>query len=123
MESKKEIKNESQFDLICPECGVGNLRGTENCIVCDKDLKNTVAFFEDDSFDLEITKDSIIEYRKNFWGTNRTGKVNKYILDKIENIEFGEPISRFIFTYEGKRVVLPLKEENLEILKEILNNL
>lgn len=123
MESKKEIKNESQFDLICPECGVGNLRGTENCIVCDKDLKNTVAFFEDDSFDLKITKDSIIEYRKNFWGTNRTGKVNKYILDKIENIEFGEPISRFIFTYEGKRVVLPLKEENLEILKEILNNL
>lgn len=66
MESNRETKIKSQFNLICPECGVGNLRGTENCLVCDNDLKNTVAFLEDDSFDLEITKDSIIEYRKSF---------------------------------------------------------
>ena len=104
--------------MICPECGIGNLKGTENCLICGKNLENTLAFLEDDSFDLEITKDTIIEYRKNFWGTDRTGKVNKYNLKEIENIEFG-PSSRFIFLYNGKRIVLPLQEENLKKLKEI----
>lgn len=121
MESNNETKIESQFDLICPECGVGNLRGAENCLVCDKNLKDTIAFLEDDSFDLKITNDSLIEYRKNFWGTNRTGKVNKYIIEKIENVEFGSPVSRLIFIYKGKRIVLPFREENLEKLKHVLN--
>ncbi len=120
MEDNNELEIENQFTLICPECGVGNLKGTLNCIVCDKNLKDTIAFLEDDSFDLEITKNSIIEYRKSFWGENRTGKVNMYTLNKIENVEFGTPISRFIFIYEGKRIVLPLKEENLRRIKEIL---
>ncbi len=117
MENDDELQINDEFSLICPECGVGNLKGTKNCIVCDRDLQDTIAFLEDDSFDLEITKKTIIEYRKTFWGTNRTGKVNKYILNKIEDIEFGTPISRFIFIYEGKRVVLPLRKENLEKLK------
>ena len=118
MENDKKIKIENQFDLICPECGVGNLKGAKNCIVCGKNLEDTVAFLEDDSFDLEITKDALIEYRKSFWGDNRTGKVNKYSLNEIENVEFG-PSSRFIFIYNGKRIVLPLKKENLKKLKEI----
>ena len=121
MESDNESQIENEFALICPECGIGNLKDAQNCIVCDRNLQNIVAFLEDDSFDIEITKDSIIEYRKTFWGDNRTGKVNKYALNKIENIEFGTPISRLIFIYEGKRVVLPLKEENMDKLKEILN--
>ncbi len=120
MENDNELQIEDEFTLICPECGLANLKGAQNCIVCDRNLQNTIAFLEDDSFDLEITEDSIIEYRKNFWGTSRTGKVNKYALNKIENIEFGAPVSRFIFIYEGKRVVLPLREENLEKIKEIL---
>ena len=121
MESDNESQIENEFALICPECGVWNLKDAQNCIVCDRNLQNIVAFLEDDSFDIEITKDSIIEYRKTFWGDNRTGKVNKYALNKIKNIEFGTPISRLIFIYEGKRVVLPLKEENMDKLKEILN--
>jgi hypothetical protein len=120
MEDKIKGKIENEFDLICPECGVGNLKGTENCIACGKNLEDTLTFLEDDSFDLEITKDTIIEYRKNFWGTDRTGKVNKYNLKEIKNIEFG-PSSRFIFLYNGKRIVLPLQEENLKKLKEVLN--
>ncbi len=122
MENDNESQIENEFTLICPECGVGNLKGAQNCIVCDRYLQNIVAFLEDDSFDLEIAEDSIIEYRKTFWGDNRTGKVNKYALNKIENIEFGTPISRLIFIYEGKRVVLPVRKENLEIVKEILGN-
>jgi hypothetical protein len=122
VENENKKHTEDQYNLICPECGVANLKGTENCLVCDRNLKDTVAFFEDDSFDLEITKNSIIEYKKSFWGDRRTGKVNKYILDKIENIEFGSPVSRFIFIYEGKRVVLPMQKENLEKLKEVLNH-
>ncbi|MEL7669150.1 hypothetical protein [Methanobacterium sp.] len=118
MENEKELKIENQFDLICPECGVGNLNGAKNCLVCGKNLEDTIIFLEDDSFDLEITKDAIIEYRKNFWGTNRTGKVNKYNLNKVENVEFG-PSSRFIFSYNEKRIVLPLKEENLKKIKKI----
>lgn len=120
MENDKKSQIEDKFTLICPECGVGNLKGTQNCIVCDRDLQNTIAFLENDSFDLEITKDSIIEYRKTFWGNNRTGKVNKYALTKMENIEFGTPVSRLIFIYGGKRVVLPLREGNLEKIKEVL---
>ena len=122
MELDKETEIKSQFDLICPECGTGNLKGTENCILCDKNFKDTIAFLEDDSFDLEITKECIIEYRKNFWGDNRTGKVNKYLVKKIKNIEFGTSISRFIFIYGEKRIVLPLQEKNMDILKEILKN-
>ncbi|PAV03867.1 hypothetical protein ASJ80_02275 [Methanobacterium bryantii] len=117
MEDSKEKKVKNQFDLICPECGVGNSKGSKNCLVCGKNLEDTVAFLEDDSFDLEISKDAIIEYRKTFWGDNRTGKVNKYSLNKIENVEFG-PSSRFIFIYNGKRIVLPLKEENLRKKKK-----
>jgi hypothetical protein len=118
MENEKEIKIENQFDLICPECGVGNLKESKSCLVCGKNLEDTILFLEDDSFDLEITKDTIIEYRKKFWGDSRTGKVNKYIINEIENVEFG-PSSRFIFRYNGKRIVLPLQEENLRKIKEI----
>lgn len=106
------------FDLICPECGVGNPADAEKCLLCDKNLKETVAFMEDDFFDLEITKDCLLEYRKNFWGDRRTGKINKYRLDKIEKIQFESPINRFIFIYEDKRVVIPLREENMKIIKD-----
>lgn len=109
------------FDLICPECGVGNPRGASNCLVCDKNLEDTVAFMEDDFFDLEITKDCLVEYRKNFWGTNRTGKIVTYRLDKIQDIEFGSPINRFIFIYEDKRVVIPLRDENMEVLRNFFS--
>lgn len=120
MDSNQNNQIMDNFSLICPECGVGNPKNTENCIFCDKDLKHTVAFFEDDPFDLEITEEHLIEYRKNFWGTDRTGKVNKYALNKIKKLEFGTPISRLIFEYNGKRVVLPLREENLIKIKEFL---
>ena len=118
MENEKELKMENQFDLICPECGVGNLKGSKSCLVCGKNLENTILFLEDDSFDLEITKDAIIEYRKAFWGNRKTGKVNKYSLNEIENVEFGLS-SRFIFLYNEKRIVLPLREENLKKMKEL----
>ena len=107
------------FDLICPECGVGNPRGAKNCLVCDKDLEDTILFLEDDSFDLEITADCLREYRKNFWGTRRTGKVNKYRWDKMKNVEFGAPINRFKFVYEGKKIVIPLKDENMDAMKKL----
>lgn len=105
------------FSFICPECGIGNPKDAENCLMCDKDLKNTITFIEDDSYDLEITKDSIILYKKKFWGAERTGKIIQYYLNKMEKIEFGSPISRFIFVYEGKRITFPLREENINILK------
>lgn len=117
MNSNEDHEIKDFFSLICPECGVGNPKDAENCLVCDKNLKHTVMFFEDDSFDIEITDKCLIEYRKNFWGTNRTGKITKYELSKIEKIEFGKPISRFIFYYNDKRIVLPLKEENMDKIK------
>jgi len=113
----------ADFSLICPECGVGNPPQAENCLVCDRDLEKTVAFLEDDSFDLEVTLDCLIEYRKNFWGTNRTGKVNYYQRDKMENLEFGSEISRFKFDYEGERKVIAFRKENLEKLKGLLTDL
>lgn len=107
------------FDLICPECGVGNPEGSKNCLVCDKNLEDTIFFMEDDFFDLEITTECLLEYRKNFWGTNRTGKINKYYWNKMKYIEFGSPVNRFIFIYDGKRVVIPLKDQNMDIMKKL----
>nr|WP_319374797.1 hypothetical protein [uncultured Methanobacterium sp.] len=66
------------FTLVCPECGVANPDDSLNCMVCDRDLTNIVLFLEDDSFDLELTSEYLIIYRKNFWGTDRTGKIIKY---------------------------------------------
>lgn len=107
------------FNLICPECGVGNPEWAKNCLVCDRSLEETLAFMEDDSFDLEITRDFLVEYRKNFWGTRRTGKVIRYSWDKMEEVQFGSPVNRLIFIYNGKRVVLPLREENMEMMKKL----
>ncbi|MEN6552538.1 MAG: hypothetical protein ABFC34_06580, partial [Methanobacterium sp.] len=89
-------------------------------LVCERDLSNIVLFLEDDSFDLELTSECLIEYRKNFWGTDRTGKVLTYPLNKISNIEYGSPITRFKFDYKGERRVIPLRKENMEMLKEVL---
>ena len=111
----------ADFSLICPECGVGNPPQTSNCLVCDRDLEKTVAFLEDDSFDLEVTVESLIEYRKNFWGTNRTGKVNQYQIARMENLQFGSEISRFKFDYNGQRKVIAFRKENLEKLKALLS--
>ncbi|EKF86435.1 hypothetical protein [Methanobacterium formicicum] len=111
------------FTLVCPECGVANPDNSLNCMVCDRDLTNIVLFLEDDSFDLELTDEFLIEYRKNFWGTERTGKVIKYPLSEISNIEYGSPITRFKFDYNGERLVIPLKKENMEVLKEVLPNI
>ncbi len=111
------------FTLICPECGVANPDNSLNCMVCDRDLTSVVLFLEDDSFDLELTSEYLIEYRKNFWGTDRTGKVIKYPLSEISNIEYGSPITRFKFDYNGERHVIPLKKENMEVLKEVLPNI
>jgi len=118
MDFDKENNLSEIFILICPNCGVGNLENSDYCIFCDKNLKETILFLEDDSFDLEITEEFLIEYRKKFWGKERTGKVNKYKLSEIENIHIGSPVSRFIFEYKGKRIVFPLKEENLEKIKK-----
>jgi hypothetical protein len=107
------------YDFVCPECGVGNHRGVKNCLVCDKNLENTIFFMEDDSFDLEITPHCLVEYRKNFWGTRRTGKINIYNWDKMSEIEFGKPVNRFKFKYKGKQVVIPLREENMEKMKKL----
>lgn len=55
------------FCFICPECGVRNPKVSKNCLICDKDLTNTVSFLEDDPFDIEIIENSLLEYKKNFW--------------------------------------------------------
>ncbi|MDI6643796.1 MAG: hypothetical protein QME14_01960 [Methanobacteriaceae archaeon] len=111
------------FNQICPECGVGNPENSKNCLFCEKDLEAVILFLEDDSFDLEINHEALLEYRKKFWGDERTGKVNKYFLEQMENIEYGEPVSRLIFTYDQDRIVIPLKRENLEKLKRVLNQI
>lgn len=123
MESDENNKIINAFSLICPECGVGNPEDADNCIICDRDLKNIIIFMEDDPYDLEITEDSLIEYKKNFWGDERTGEKNEYKLEKIEKVEFGSPISRLIFYYEEERIVLPLREENMEIVKSFFKNI
>jgi len=89
-------------------------------MVCDRDLTNIVLFLEDDSFDLELTSEHLIEYRKNFWGTDRTGKVIRYPLSEIRNIEYGSPITRFKFDFNGERKVIPLRKDNMKILKDVL---
>ena len=111
---------EISFNKICPKCGVGNPEDAENCIVCNKDLSETLLFFEDEFYDLEITKEFFIEYRKNFYRTRRTGKVRKFRIDKMEKIKFGHPVTRFSFEYDGKNEVYALKDENYDSLKDLM---
>ena len=113
----------TSFEKICPSCGVGNPSDASNCIVCDRDISETVLFLEDAFFDLELTQDELVEYRKNFYRTRRTGKVMRYTLKDMDDVEFGHPVKRFIFEYHGERVVLPLEEGNYERLKETLEAL
>ncbi|MGB7969313.1 MAG: hypothetical protein WCF28_07050 [Methanobacterium sp.] len=115
-----EYNNGTSFDKICPKCGVGNPDEADNCIVCDKDLEETMLFFEDEFYDIELTKDSFIEYRKNFYKTRRTGKVKIFSIDKMEKIRFGHPITRFTFNYNGKKEVYALKAENYRSLKYLM---
>ena len=114
---------ETSFNKICPSCGVGNPSDASNCIVCDRDLSETVLFLEDAFFDLELTQDELVEYRKNFYRTRRTGKVVRHTSKDMEEVKFGHPVKRFIFKYHGERVVLPLEEVNYERLKEALESL
>jgi hypothetical protein len=123
MSMDEKYNNDIPYNKICPECGVGNPENTDNCIVCDKNLLETVLFLEDEFYDLEITKELFIEYRKNFYKTRRTGKVKKYLLVKMEKIVFGYPITRFSFEYNGKREVYALKKENYDSLKDLMINL
>lgn len=115
-----ETYNPETFHKICPNCKLANPANTENCIMCDKDLTQTVLFIEDSFFDIEITSTEFIEYRKNYYRTRRTGKVKRFKLDKMKNIRFGYPIKRFIFEYNGKKEVYPLKDVNYDLMKEIL---
>lgn len=116
----EETENNVDFGKICPACGIANPEEFKRCMMCDKDLALTVLFLEDSFFDIELTTTEFIEYRKNYYRTRRTGKVKRFKLDKMENITFGSPIKRFIFDYEGKREVYPMKDENYMRLKEKL---
>jgi hypothetical protein len=111
---------EISFDKICPKCGVGNPEDEDNCIVCDKNLLETLVYLEDEFYDIELTSDSMIEYRKNFYRTRRTGKVKTYNITKMENMRFEHPITRFSFEYNGLKEVYALKKENYELLKDIM---
>ncbi len=108
------------FNKICPSCGIGNPENVTRCIVCDKDLEETVLFLEDEFYDLEITSELFIEYRKNFYRTRRTGKVKTYRFEKMENIVFGHPITRFSFFYNGKKEVYALNEMNYKYLHDLM---
>jgi ribosomal protein L40E len=123
MDLDNEYNNGISFDKICPKCGVGNPDEADNCIVCDKDLEETMLFFEDEFYDIELTNDSFIEYRKNFYKTRRTGKVKIFNIDKMEKIRFGHPITRFTFNYNGKKEVYALKAENYRSLKYLMINI
>jgi hypothetical protein len=105
------------FGRLCPACGIANPQEYQRCMMCDKDLTLTVLFIEDDFFDMELTKTELIEYRKNYFRTRRTGKIQHFQLDKMEDIDFESPVKRLSFNYNGKREVYPLKDENYRLLK------
>lgn len=123
MTMNQEYNDKTSFNRICPECGVGNPEDADSCIVCDKDLSETLLFFEDDFYDIELTSELLIEYRKNFYRTRRTGKVKKYFIAEIKDIKFGHPIKRFSFKYKGKKEVYALKEDNYNSLKELFKKI
>lgn len=82
MSLDENINDEITFNKICPKCGVANPDNEDNCIICDKDLLETVLYLEDAFFDLEITETEFVEYRKNYYRTRRTGKVKRFNLKK-----------------------------------------
>lgn len=120
MSSQEEYCVETSFNKICPQCEVGNPDDAEYCIICDKNLTETVLFLADEFYDLEFTSDTMIEYRKNFYRTRRTGKVQHFMIDKMEQITFGSPVTRFKFKYNDEDVVYALKKENYDRLMDLM---
>jgi hypothetical protein len=120
MSLDNENNNGNCFDKICPNCCVGNPDDADNCIMCDKDLEETLLYFEDEFYDIEVTNDLFIVYKKNFYKTRRTGKILRFDIDKMEKIHFGYPITRFTFSYNGKKEIYALKAENYRALKYLM---
>lgn len=113
----------TSFTQICPECGMSNLEDASVCMMCGKNLEDTLLYLEEDRYDLELTPEYLIEYRKKFWGQERSGKIKKFKISSIECYKMGSPISRFIFIYKGKREVLPMEKNNLDRLLNILKDI
>ena len=61
-----------------------------------------------------------MEHRKNFYRTRRTGKIKRYRIAGMKKIDFGHPITRFSFEYDGKKEVYALKNENYTLLKDLM---
>ena len=93
-----------------------NTENSETNAVSDKNL----LYIEDQFFDIEITKNKFIAYEKKNSGTKRTGKVQEYDIDAIENIHFEYPVTIVNFDYNGKKAVYSFNPKNYNSLKDLM---
>lgn len=104
--------------IVCPACRTENRKGARFCVKCGKDLKETIAYFGNKSFDdIEVTSDKLIVYKKK-WG-EQTGEIEVYEREKMENIEIGRTLKQLRFDYNGKRKIINFDGEHLNKIEEI----
>ncbi len=111
-----EIKNKK---IVCPACETENPKDSESCVECGKDLRETIAYFENKpNHDIEVTADRLIIYKRSFFG-KRTGETEVYKLEEMEDIEIGRTLKQLRFNYNGKRKIYNFKGEYLDKMEEI----
>ena len=111
-----EVKNER---ILCPACKTENRKDPKFCVECGKNLRETIAYFENKpSHDIEVTADRLIIYKRSVFG-KRTGETEVYKLEKMENIEIGRILKQLRFDYNGKRKIYNFKKEYLDKIEEI----
>lgn len=132
-------RSNGNLNRTCPNCSAENRKNSEYCVECGKDLKKTLFYVDGkisiiDASDIEITENSLIEYKKNFFG-KRSGQISEYYLDKMGDMLINDRMQRLCspfpfpyisleFNYGKRRKSVYIPENNInDLIKtlEILN--
>jgi hypothetical protein len=124
--------------LLCPECGAENVKKSDSCISCGRDLRNTLFYVNggnsiNHTSDIEITLNSMVEYEKRFYGA-RSGKITEYSLDEVGDIlisdryqkwtsPFPFPYMNVDFDYGNRRKSVYIPETVIFSFMETLDSL
>ncbi|WP_414470215.1 hypothetical protein [Methanobacterium sp. ACI-7] len=107
-QSNEKVNKETNSKLTCPECYNINPESAENCQKCGKNLKEILFFSKgklSDMPDVEMTKRFLIVYKNNIFG-KRSGKIDKYYLNKMGKVEINDNIQYGLSPLPFKYVAL-----------------
>lgn len=132
--SLEDVDKQGQVEntTVCPDCSAQNKRNSERCIKCGRNLRKTL-FYADgkvsfmDGSDIEITENSLIEYKKNFFFGKRSGQIKEYHLDEMGDILINNRMQRLCspipFPYVSLEFDYGERRKSVYILEKYVTNL